>query len=240
MKSLGFGYRVLGALSTHVGRLNARVRALTLGYLIPISGEPADVAEFLGKGIPLDKHLANEVMIQFSNQIVGEIRTTISKRSKIVLGQLIKQAVAEQVSLFWRRFGEAYLMSLLKRELPEAGLLAADSSPMVSIDLIPGRSYLLPPHLFNRVKNDIEELELQLTNIYSMILGESFAENRTKLLKLKTSIDRAGHGTTLVNLYTDAVGLLKEASDVSEVRVDLTRADEVEPRLSFEVVHIKV
>jgi len=54
VKTMGFGYKVLGGLDRHVGRLSFKVRMLLMAFTSPlITSTPQEIAAWLAKGNPL-------------------------------------------------------------------------------------------------------------------------------------------------------------------------------------------
>jgi hypothetical protein len=113
LKTLGYGYRVRGSLSRHIGKLNSRVRALVFAFAIPSSEE--EVTELMFKGNPLisDEQVTQvlEALINmFTQQFESKLRTDLKR---LPASSTANKAVTEEcMKHVWTRL---YLRNFLAR-----------------------------------------------------------------------------------------------------------------------------
>nr|UJQ92521.1 MAG: putative RNA-dependent RNA polymerase [Mitoviridae sp.] len=105
LKCLGYGYRVLGSLRSHVGSLNSRVRALLFASSMP--GNDQEAAEILSKGNPfLTPEQLGDVLKVMRDTAVQQVKSRISKlRTKVVRSA---DAASKFTSEFWNWFETRY------------------------------------------------------------------------------------------------------------------------------------
>jgi len=113
LKSLGYGYRVRGSITRHVGRLNSRVRALLFAFAIPSSEE--EVTELMFKGNPLisDEQVTQvleALILMFTQQFESKLRTDLKRLPPPATAN--KAVTAECMEHVWTRL---YLRSFLAR-----------------------------------------------------------------------------------------------------------------------------
>jgi len=79
LKTLGYGYRVLGGLNRSIGLLNSRVRALLFAYYLPDSEE--EVKEMLLRGNPfLTEKVMKEAVLAFREILMSRYQAMVSSR----------------------------------------------------------------------------------------------------------------------------------------------------------------
>lgn len=111
LKSLGYGYRVLGSLSSHVSQLNSRVRALLFASSMPQTDE--DAVELLSKGNPhLSSSQLGEILILMRDNAVK----MVDGRIKSIQNKTIRSADAASayVATLWASLQERYGSSFPK------------------------------------------------------------------------------------------------------------------------------
>jgi hypothetical protein len=89
LRSLGYGYRVLGSLSKHIGKWNSRVRALLFAYSFPQNDE--DVAKLLGKG---NTYLTPEQLGKVLEIMRSQGESMINSKIKAIQSKTVRSADA--------------------------------------------------------------------------------------------------------------------------------------------------
>jgi hypothetical protein len=109
LKSLGYGYRVLGSLSHHVGRLNSRVRALLFASSMP--SNEAEAVEVLSRGNPW---LTSEQLGLVLNEMRDNAVRMVKSRIKAIRARTVRSADAAKAitdklwTFYYARYSEAY------------------------------------------------------------------------------------------------------------------------------------
>lgn len=109
LRALGYGYRVLGSLNKHIGKLNSRVRALLFAYSFPQNDE--DVAGLLSKG---NKYLTPEQLGKVLEIMRSQGESMINARIKSARSKTVRSADAANTYFqdFWKwyvgRYGSAF------------------------------------------------------------------------------------------------------------------------------------
>jgi len=105
LRSLGYGYRVLGSLSKHIGKWNSRVRALLFAYSFPQNDE--DVASVLSKGNP---YLTPEQLGKVLEIMRSQGESMIANRIKSIQSKTVRSADAAGAvfNKFWTWYLEHY------------------------------------------------------------------------------------------------------------------------------------
>lgn len=109
LKSLGYGYRVLGSLSSHVSRLNSRVRALLFASSMP--SNETEAVEVLSRGNPwLTPEQLGLVLTEMRDSAVQTVKSRIKAiRTRTVRSADAARAIIEKLWEFYSgRYSEAY------------------------------------------------------------------------------------------------------------------------------------
>jgi hypothetical protein len=109
LKSLGYGYRVLGSLSQHVGRLNSRVRALLFASSMPSNETEAE--GILTRGNPrLSPDQLGVILIHMRDNAVEMIKSRIKGiRAKTVRSADAAKAITDKLwEFYYNRYSTAY------------------------------------------------------------------------------------------------------------------------------------
>jgi hypothetical protein len=109
LKSLGYGYRVLGSLSQHVGRLNSRVRALLFASSMP--SNEAEAEGILTRGNPrLSPDQLGVILIHMRDNAVEMIKSRIKGiRAKTVRSADAAKAITDKLwEFYYDRYSNAY------------------------------------------------------------------------------------------------------------------------------------
>jgi hypothetical protein len=105
LKSLGYGYRVLGSLSSHVGRLNSRVRALLFASSMP--SNEAEAVEVLSRGNPW---LTSEQLGLVLNEMRDNAVRMVKSRIKAIRARTVRSADAAKTitDKLWEFYSNQY------------------------------------------------------------------------------------------------------------------------------------
>lgn len=142
LRSLGYGYRVLGGLGKHVGQLNARVRAILFASMLPKleANSPVtdqEIGALLLKGNPILKseESLKEVLFLFLLSIKSLVAFHLYKieKMRIDISGLVAQEMVGFRSVLTNRMLNAYLIEQATnfRNGVFAGNLTDPSKPFV-------------------------------------------------------------------------------------------------------------
>jgi len=231
VKLLGYGYEVLGGLNKHVGLLNARVRALILGYNIPVLKENgnAQAAAFLATGNPVKKLTDPSVVAAFSTIVLMWISAEISGKFKFHLGTWIKDVVVQLRGKLLHAASHAYLMKISDyRNLSEVAIALPTGRPKRGgwAPIPKSGEVTLPPDVYNRIETDVRGLDLLLTNLLSMLIGSAFEKERDLLFKLKSDLNKLQYSRDVGDAFNLALEATRDINDLPAVSLSFKRVDD--------------
>jgi len=96
----------------------------------------------------------------------------------------------------------------------------------------------VPPAVFNRIKNDFEDIDLWLTRVLSNMVGPQVEHSRDVINRLRSDMTRLGRQNTLPQAYLYSLQALKDVNNVSVITEFKRVDDEMRPRM--DVVQIKL
>nr|UJQ92532.1 MAG: putative RNA-dependent RNA polymerase [Mitoviridae sp.] len=245
LRSLGYGYRVVGSLNQHVGKLNSRVRTLLFAYYLPLDEE--GVQELFSRGNPLlSVAQLKEVVLEFKKYLEEDYTKLISNRLKVLPNpaELIKSEADRALNTLLNRFYFAgFLETFIDKVLPGAGsaeaiqtevlpdefnpLLGTFNRPMFAIPTEAKAPVLqVPPYLYNRLENLLRLWRLSFERIVKILVVESMANFRQDAVKLLWQIKGITYDRTLVNVYTSILATHRAISAAGTGKVPLFREQE--------------
>jgi len=245
LKLLGYGYRVLGGLNRHIGLLNSRVRALILGYNVPVLGENgnAKAAEFLATGNPVKKLADPSVVDAFGTVVLKRISKDISAKFKFHLGTWIKETVSQLRGKLLNATLHAYLMKISEyRNLAEVAIALPTGRPKRGgwAPIPRSGEVTLPPDVFNRIEADVRDLDLLLTNMLSMLIGSAFEKERDLLFKLKSDLNRLRYSRDVGDAFNLALEATRDINNLPAVALSFERVDEEDRKNILDMKQIKL
>jgi len=226
LRTLGYGYRVVGSYTKHVGKLNSRVRALMFAfYLLETEDQ---VRELLMRGNPLlNKATLTLVVNEFKSLVAGSylarLEATFEKLPNPTA--LIREEGEKAMAIFLARiYTVPALVTYLDKVLPTAFSTTAVSvdvradvflpflgrrRPAFTFprteDLLP-KGEMLPIHvpgsLFNRVEHIVRTWRICFERLVKLVVSEPMSRFRTDASKLVYEIYAIRYGRDLVSLYS--------------------------------------
>jgi len=243
VKSLGYGYRVLGNLNCHIGQLNSRIRALLFAYHLPQTEEEVNATLFQGNPL-ISKELLVKVVLEFKEILMVRYNQSILAHLKNLpstptfikeVGEATMNTLLER--LHFMEFLLAYLdkvehnpdslSTLIGPYDPKAQtgftISSVKSDPNIPISLsgIP-----VSGPLFNRVQDLIYGYRLIVERIVKMLVNKPLSNFRAEASDLLWDIKGLRYQRNIFGVYTKAIGVMREISAIGNGKVSFERAPE--------------
>lgn len=239
VKSLGFGYKVLGGLTKHIGLQSSKVRSLTMAYYTPDSvTTPQETEAWLNKGNPLFEGDPVPVTL-FMKEVIGRVQKIVSRSYKFNVSSYISEYLPRLRKVFWSRFGVPYLTSIVPQD-NYGGITPAYARPDYWWSGIEGpQTQTVPPNIFNRIESDLRDLDLLMTNILTNIVGPQVKSTRDDLEKVRSGMTRLGHThVQLAKAYLYCLQALNGVANLNVITIFERAKDDNIPRLLVESVKL--
>jgi len=239
IKSMGFGYKVLGRLDQHIGSFSRKVRLLYMAFNSPLITSESDVTEWLAKG---NQHVPTtlvEPLKLFQNEVTTMVTALISKSFRFRTADWITDFTKNFRSMVWERFGLVYLTNILAKEVKETGIVVSDGvARRFWANTWRKGDREVPVAVFNRVKSDLEDLDLWLARVLSNLVGPQVALSRDNINRIQGDMTMLGPQNRIAQSYVYSIQALKEINNVNVI-TDFKRVDdELRPRM--DVVQIRL
>jgi len=245
IKSLGYGYKVLGNLSKHIGMLNAKIRAITLMYHLPTQEE--EVPVFLRKGNPdISAGVPVEIVKELLNVSIDNIEKDVKKAESFRLADFISKHADEMAAGIWKYQRKQFLLGnspipLMEPLNPNLTGPAWNSyyySHWLAAQKVPD-NITVSADKFDEIEGLVRSWRLLFTRILSMLHGETLEQNRTLSRKVLSELRSLRYEKQIGRGYLELVLQMKDLMDVPQLHLDLKRVD-APIRLGFDPVHIKL
>jgi hypothetical protein len=239
VKSLGYGYKVLGRLDRHIGTFSRKIRLLYMAFNSPlITSTPEEITAWLGKGNPLSDY-PKEGVDAFMTEVVNTVNKLVKKSFGFRTADYISESYPAFRDAIWSRFRYPYMENVVGiQRTDEMGIALSDGSMNRFWTMKSEGTEIVPPSAFNRIENDFRDLELWHTQVLSNLVGPQVGSSRDTLNSLEGDMTRLGKGTSLPKAYVYSLLALKEVNNVNVI-TDFKRVeDELKPRM--DVVQIKL
>lgn len=226
IKSLGYGYKVLGKLNIHIGKLNSRVRALLFAYYLP--SDESDVTETLFKGNPLiSKEALANVVTEFKTLLQSRYYSMIERRLQNLPStpELIKKG-SEQLA--W------VINTRVNRPKPVWFPVEASPTMVNPPDGISPCTSLVPLNVTTEmptrdyIKNDefYRDAVLVGGRVVKLLLNLPLSEFRAEASDLLWDIKGLRFNRTLYTVYSKSLTVLRQISLLGEGKTDFDRQPE--------------
>lgn len=239
VKTMGFGYKVLGGLGRHVGMLSSKVRMLLMAFTSPlITSTPEEISAWLAKGNPLVS-IHGPALTFFMEEVIARVEKTVKKSFSFRTADWISLFSQNFKRVIWARFAAVYLLKLPPVGDDRFGDIVISKGKIEPLWSVKDTGTVnVPPAVFNRIKNDFEDVDLWLTRILSNMVGPQVEHSRDVINQLQSDMTRLGRQNTLPQSYLYSLQALKEVNNVSVITEFKRVDDEIRPRM--DVVQIKL
>jgi hypothetical protein len=239
LKSLGFGYKVLGRLDRHIGTFSKKVRLLYMAFNCPsITSTQEEIQAWLGKGNPLSD-IPKAGVESFMTEVVSTVEKAVKKSFSFRTADYISASYPEFRDSIWSRFKYPYMINLVGYEkTDEMGITESNGSMNRLWTMVSEGTQVVPPSVFNRIENDFRDLELWHTQVLSNMVGPQVESSRDNIQSLQGDMTRLGKGTSLPKAYIYSIEALKAINNVNVITDFRRQEDELRPRM--DVVQIKL
>lgn len=251
LRVLGYGYRVVGSYTKHVGKLNSRVRALMFAfYLLETEDQ---VRELLMRGNPLlSKATLTLVVNEFKSLIGGSylkrLESAIEKLPNPAT--LIREQGEKAMAVFLNRiYMVPALVTYLDKVLPTALSTTAVSVDVKADEFLPflglrrpaftfpreedllkeGLPIHVPGSLFNRIEQQVRLWRLCFERLVKLVVAEPMSRFRTDASKISYEIHAIRYGRDLVSLYSRLMTVQRLLSKAGTGLVPLEKIPERMP-----------
>jgi hypothetical protein len=250
LRSLGYGYRVLGGLGKHVGQLNARVRSILFASMLPKleAGSPVtdqDIGALLSMGNPLVKseESANEVLFLFLFALKSLVAFHLYKieKMRIDLSGLVAQEMIGFRSVLSNRLLNAYLIEQATnyRDGKFSGNLTDPNKPLVWTgevefptlpdkikpgSVIPMINLNVPIEVLMGFRDLLASFEEPMEELLQLMLQESLSRRSRLIKELKLEL-KAFKPTqdSVLEGFRAAVRLLKLLTELMDINPVMDR-----------------
>lgn len=239
VKSLGFGYKVLGGLTKHIGLQSSKIRALTMAYYTPDPiSNPRETEAWLNKGNPLFEGDPVPVTL-FMKEVISRVQKIVSRSYTFNVASHVTQECKSIRRVFWSRFGVPYLESIVPED-NIGGIVPSYARPEYWWSGVEGpQTQTVPPNIFNRIESDLRDLDLLMTNLLTNIIGPQVRSTRDDLDKVRSDMTRLGHThVQLAKAYLYCLQALNGVANLNVVTVFERAKDDNVPRLLIESVKL--
>jgi hypothetical protein len=245
LRSLGYGYRVVGSVNKHVGQLNSRVRALLFSFYLPETEE--DVSRLLTQGNPLlSKTNLDLVLKEFKAYLSENYLKTIKSRLGSLQdpATLIREEGEKALGVLTRRmYVVGFLQTWLDKVLPGADVSSVPQTEVLD-DIYqplsgwrrPGFEIFedskqsvinVPPATYNRFEGVIRNWRLAFERVVKLVVATPMATFRNDALKLiNYEIHAIRYGRTMQTSYLQLLKVVRLLSAAGTGAVPLARVDE--------------
>lgn len=237
VKTLGYGYRVLGRLNQHVGQLNSRIRALLFAYHLPVDEKDVTNTLFLGNPL-ISKAELEEVVKEFKTLLMTKYYAMIEKRLKTVprAAQLIKDhAEAFKLSMVNRLHFLEFTQHQINMNLASfknQGVRTVGPDPgiggPVKLDQAEFRRQyrVVDPSLFTRVEDLVRTWVLVGTRLAKLVIEKPTSTFVREAEDLLWDIKGLRFNRSLFTVYTASLKTLRVISALGDGVVKLHREDD--------------
>lgn len=256
LKAFGYGYRVLGSLYRHVGKLSSRVRLLYMAFQVPLV-DIGSHERFLQIGNPKIPESPEIIQAMISSFVSKASERLVKIAGGPNLGTLIRGARDKYLALVL----DNRLINLLLGTLP-AGPLALREPGTADVALLfgspmervfgpnwytGGSPAVLQPFTFfvpdrvqaEAIKDTIEKWD---TAIYSVVMLQFYSSDARRTEQLKDLLYKVSLFPRMVTLnmaYPRLIAFIKELDAYSSLNSAFLR-DEAEPRVILTSKHLKI
>jgi len=240
VKTMGFGYKVLGGLDRHVGQLSRKVRMLLMAFNAPpITSTDEEISAWLGKGNPLVGS-SSDAIKAFETEVIDTVEKLIKKAFAFNVSTYIKEQLQiYRVGLTYSNSFSRYLTSIIGRGEESREVVLYDRSKAFRMwKMITTGTVKVPPSVFNRIKEDILDWDLWVTQVLSNQVGPQVANSRDTINRLQSDMTRLGPQNRIPQSYVYSLQALKEINNTSVITQFKRVDDELRPRM--DVVQIKL
>jgi len=252
LKSLGFGYRVLGSLYRHVGLMNARVRLLYMAYQVPILTEASEdsYASFLSIG-NRKRPVMPEIIQGMISSFTQRAERSLVEAGKSNLGMKIRAARDFFMSqLLNRHFIRLLLDSAPAGPvgfhnplLPRIGMMFSNPIMQWNLNTVPGLAratrFVVPESTFDTVREALVSWRHALYMIIMMMYYAGDDERTGALKELSYQLSLFPRMITLNVSYPRLIRVLKEIDGLSVLNEHFIR-ENAEPRIVKDSIHLRL
>nr|WAY16587.1 putative RNA-dependent RNA polymerase [Rhizoctonia solani mitovirus 110] len=257
IKTLGYGYKVLGGLHRHVGSLNSRVRALLFTFILPLRTEDAASFDAMGAilskgnpsvGVEQLKAVATEFALVIKFKISGFLQKDARHRRDI------KSLVQKELDSFMKRFVDStaanYLISqapgIADPSLPIEWTGESQGDPYLDpflsyktamsgdLEVITGfaekaKTWKVPPYVAMGYRDLIEETRLVIGGLLTLLFEGNYSSKSERLTEL-TLLVKAFKPTADINKsFFEVLEILRVLNEVVDLDPTIARSEVVIP-----------
>jgi hypothetical protein len=252
IKSLGYGYKVLGSLHRHVGSLNSRVRALLFTFIMPLQQKETAsfdaVGALLSKGNPsLNSELLKEVATEFTLvikfKIAAFLKRTADTRSSI------PTLVQKELDSFMKRFVSLTATNYLISQVPgisdpqhpvewtskddpyldpyvefKEGKLETGQTVIEDFKEVP-KTWIVPVEVSMGYRDLIEETRSVIGGVLQLLIENSYSQKSDKLNELKLLVKAFKPNADINKSFFDVLAILKALNEVLDLDPVIKRSE---------------